>query len=97
MTRAGDEPLSVFALLSQLLPGVALTSGQLAGVRAINTKFQTELFALGERARAAGRPGAAPSPAERRALRAMLVGDLRSVLTEAQRSDFDRRAGLRRP
>lgn len=87
-----DAPLDVFELVERLLPGVHLTSGQLAQVRAANTNHLTELFALQERARAERREWTAPSSSERAALLAMLVSELRSMLTDAQRDDFERRA-----
>lgn len=94
MTPQADDLLDVFTLLEQLLPGVELTAGQLAQVRAANTKFHTELFAVRQRARSEGRTWTKPSPAERSALRTMLVDDLRRMLTEAQRPEFERRAAL---
>ncbi len=92
-----DTPLDVFALVERLLPGVDLTSSQLAQVRAANTKLYTELFALQERAKAEGRVWTAPSAAERAHLQAMLVDDLRSMLTDAQQPDFERRLALLSP
>ena len=93
--RPDEDALpDVFALVERLLPGVHLTPSQLAQVRAASTKLYTELFDLGERARAEGRTWTKPSPAERTALQAMIVDDLRSMLTEAQRPDFERRAAL---
>jgi uncharacterized protein YigA (DUF484 family) len=92
VTAMDDDLLDVFTLVERLLPGVDLTPSQLAQVRAANTKYYTELFALEEQARAAGRSWTAPSAAERAALQAMLVDDLRSMLTDAQRPDFERRA-----
>lgn len=94
MTPAAGDFLDVFTVLEQLLPGADLTASQLAEVRAANTKFYTELFALRKRARSEGRPWTEPSPAERAALQAMLVDDLRSMITEAQRPEFERRAAL---
>ena len=94
MTHDERAFLDVFTVMEQLLPGVDLSPSQLAQVRAANTKFQTELFEVRERARAEGRTWTGPSAAERAALQAMLVDDLRSMLTEAQRPDFERRAAL---
>ena len=94
MTPMDEGLLDAFTLVERLLPGVELTPSQLAAVRAADTKYYTELFALQEQARADGRPWTAPSAAERAALRAMLVDDLRSMLTDAQRPDFERRAAL---
>jgi uncharacterized protein YigA (DUF484 family) len=94
VTARDDELLDVFALVERLLPGVELTPSQLAAVRAADTKYYTELFALQDQARADGRPWTAPSAAERITLRAMLVDDLRSMLTDAQRPEFERRAAL---
>ena len=93
-----DAPLDVFALAERLLPDVELTPSQLAQLRAASTKFFTELFGLQERAREEGRPWTAPSAAERASLLAMLVDDLRGMLREEQRDDFERRAArLRQP
>lgn len=88
-----DAPLDVFDLVERLLPDVQLTPSQLAGVRAMNTKLQTELADMDRRARAEGRAWSAPSPAERAALRAMLVEDLRSLLEPGQRRVLERRLG----
>jgi uncharacterized protein YigA (DUF484 family) len=87
-----DELLDVFSMVERLLPGVHLTPSQLAQVRAANTKHYTELFAMKEQAIAEGRTWTGPSAAERAALQAMLVDDLRSMLTDEQRPDFERRA-----
>jgi hypothetical protein len=83
------------------LGDVALTSGQLAQLRAINTKYFTELYALQRKAEAEGRTGAeaaevradrqpAPTEADMAALDAMVASDLRQMLTEEQRAVFDR-------
>ena len=92
MTPAADDFLDVFTVLERVLPGVELTPSQLAQVRAASTKYHTELFDLRERARAAGRSWTRPSPTERAALQAMIVDDLRSMLTDEQRPEFERLA-----
>lgn len=97
MTPPGvdDGPLDVFALAARLLPGVALTPSQLAGVRAANTKYFTALFALQERARSEGREWVTPSATERAELQAMLVRELRSVARDdAQRAMLERQVAL---
>ena len=94
MTPAHDELPDVFALVQRLLPRVALTPGQLTQVRAANTKLQGEIALLIREARAAGRSWAWPSAAEHAKLQAMLVDDLRGILTEAQRPEFEQRVAL---
>lgn len=94
MTQARDDLPDVFALVQQLLPRVALTPDQLAQVRAANTKLQGEIAALIRDARADGRSWTWPSAAERARLQAMLVAELRGMLTDAQRREFDRRVAL---
>ena len=85
MTGRDDLPLDVFALVERLLPGVALTSSQLAGVRAANTRHYTAVAALQRQARAEGREWAAPSAAERAALLSAMLDDLRGLLRDGQR------------
>lgn len=98
MTPADDGFLDVFTVMEQLLPGVALTPSQLAQVRAASTKYHTALFDLRERTLARGDAWTGPTPAERSALQAMIVDDLRSMLTEEQRPAFERlAAALDRP
>lgn len=90
MTAMDRPPLSASSLVARLLPGVALTTGQMAQMRAIDTRHYTELFALRERARSEGREWSAPSPEEARALRAALVAAVREMLDDDQRAAFDR-------
>ena len=92
MTPADDGFLDVFTVMDQVLPGVALTPSQLAQVRAASTKYHTARFDLRERTLARGDAWAGPTPAERSELRAMIVDDLRSMLTEEQRPAFERLA-----
>ena len=92
MTPADDGFLDVFTVLEQVLPGVALTPSQLAQVRAASTKYHTALFDVRERTLARGEAWTGPTPAERAALQAMIVDDLRSMLTEEQRPAFERLA-----
>ena len=94
MTSAHDDLPDVFALVQRLLPRVALTPGQLTQVRAANTKLQGEIALLIREARAAGRSWTWPSAAEHAALQAMLVNELRDLLTETQRPEFERRVAL---
>ena len=93
-----------FTMAKQLLGDVELTPGQLAQLRAINTKYYTELFALEHRAPSEGRArGAAPEPKGSPAARASAVtasdmatldariaADIRDMLTEEQRTVLDR-------
>ena len=80
--------------MERLLPGVPLTSGQLAVVRSASTRVQTELFALRSRARHEGRDWPGPSAGERAALQAAVVADLRSILDDDQRATLDRNLPL---
>ena len=93
--------MDAFAVAAELLGDIQLTSGQLAGLRAINHKYFTEVYALlhpagQEDARAAssadvGTPAAEPALTEQQTaeLRAMLERDVRSLLTPAQRATLD--------
>jgi hypothetical protein len=94
MTPARDDIPDVFALVQRLLPGVALTPGQLTQVRAANTKLQGEIALLIREARADGRSWTWPSAAEQARLQAMLVRELHDMLTEAQRPGFEQRVAL---
>ena len=97
MTRARNDIPDVFALAARLLPGVVLTPGQLAQVRAANTKLQGDIAALIRDAGAAGRVWTWPSTAEHARLQTMLVNELRGMLTAAQRPEFERRVAVLEP
>lgn len=85
--------MDAFTVAEDLLPGIRLTPGQLAQLRAINHEYYTRLFAL-SRSRAPEAQRLAeegvsaprePTPAERAELRAMLVREIRDMLTPEQR------------
>jgi hypothetical protein len=86
--------------MAELLIGdMRLTSGQLAQLRAINTKYFTEVFALEQKSRRHGSsepsgPAADSAPeipeADLLALDAMIARDIRDILTEDQQVVFDR-------
>ncbi len=89
MPRSDDLQLDVFALVGRLLPGVTLTSGQLAVVRSLSMRVQTELFAMRSRALRGNRGWDGPSPGERAALQATVIADLRSMLDDGQRATLE--------
>ena len=78
MPERAENP---FALAERLLVDVRLTPGQLAQLRAINTKYYTMLAA---RDQSAGADDAAEE------LLPMIAVDVRDMLTEEQRVVFDR-------
>jgi hypothetical protein len=91
-----------FTMAEQLLGDTKLTPGQLAQLRAINTKYFTELYALQQKAAAGrGAPEAAAGPlADRRpevaepdlaALDAVIARDIRDILTAEQQAVLDRK------
>lgn len=65
-----------------LLGDLPLTSGQLAQLRALNTKYFTALAGL---ERASG-----SAAGDTAALRVMIAADIRDMLSEEQRVAFDR-------
>lgn len=85
--------MDAFAVADELLGDIQLTSGQLAGLRAINHRYFTEVYALlhppGEQdahAAAGGEPAlTARQTAE---LRVRLERDVRDLLTPAQRASI---------
>jgi hypothetical protein len=90
-----------FMMAELLLGDTKLTPGQLAQLRAINTKYFTELYALQQRAAAErGAPAAAGgSLADQRpevpqadlaALDVVIARDIRDMLTDEQRIVVDR-------
>jgi hypothetical protein len=87
-----------FTMAELLIGDMQLTSGQLAQLRAINTKYFTEVFALEQKARRHGGSGTGEQPGDRareipdadlRALDALIARDIRDILTEDQRAVFD--------
>ena len=94
--------MDAFAVATELLGDLELTSGQRAQLRAINHKYWQEVYALlhpaGEEGRAAESPpsnassAVEPSLTERQTagLRAMLERDIREMLTPAQRAAIER-------
>jgi hypothetical protein len=83
-------PTDVLALAERLLAGVPLIPGQLAQIRALNSRYYTQLFALQERVRAARGADASPSAAERAALLAPFVEELRQLIGEEHRAALER-------
>jgi hypothetical protein len=84
-----------FTMADLLLGGMQqLTPGQLAQLRAINTKYFTELSTLQQRTAdaeglPADRPAAIPE-SEMAALDAVIARDIRDMLSEDQRAVLDR-------
>jgi hypothetical protein len=90
-----------FRMAELVLGDTKLTPGQLAQLRAINTKYFTELYALQQKAGAeGGAPEAAPGSladgrpgipeADLAALETVIARDIRDMLTEDQRAVLDR-------
>ena len=94
--------MDAFTVASEMLGGIELGSGQLAQLRAINYRFVREVARLLREPAGVGEDGAAPTQpriasvrrdlAEREvaALRAMLVADIRELLTDEQLALLDR-------
>jgi hypothetical protein len=94
--------MDAFTVAAQMLGGLELGPGQLAQLRAVNSRYYQRLFTLlrapdtpaGPRGSHAGpdTPGEArePTPAELAELRAMLVSDIRGLLSPEQRGRLDR-------
>lgn len=90
--------MDAFTVATDLLGDLQLTSGQLAQLRAINHRYWQEVYTLlhptGADAKSTdlpeegATPAAAPSLTERQtaALRAMLEGEIRAILTREQRA-----------
>jgi hypothetical protein len=89
--------MDAFSIAAELIPGIELTAGQLAQLRAVNHRYHTRLFEL-TRAHGAVRPSVRPSvrrdappvpreptAAEASELRAMLVDAVLELLTPEQR------------
>jgi hypothetical protein len=87
-----------FTMASLLLGDTKLTPGQLAQLRAINTKYFTELYALQQKAAAGPLADRAPAvpEAELAALDATIARDIRDIVTEEQRVVLDRNWARRR-
>ncbi len=86
-----------FTMAERVLGNLEMTSDQLAQLRAINTKYFTELAALERNAGGESRAGADPARSEpasgaraMTALHAMIASDIRDLLTAQQRVVFDR-------
>ena len=89
--------MNPFTMAELLLGDLELTSEQLAQLRAINTKYFTELHALRQKAGAAGahrEPVAGGGPAipeaDLAALDAVIARDIRDILTMEQQAVLDR-------
>jgi hypothetical protein len=97
--------MDAFTVAAQMLGGLELGSGQLAQLRAIDSKYQQRLYTLLHASDTPARPGGSypepdahpvergPTPAELAELRAMLVSDIRGLLSPEQRGRLDRSAG----
>ncbi|HEX8696376.1 MAG TPA: hypothetical protein VF746_28415 [Longimicrobium sp.] len=97
--------MDAFTVAAQMLGGLELDAGQLAQLRAIDSKYQQRLYALLHASDTPARlggwysepdtPGVAhePTPAELAELRAMLETDIRSLLSPEQRGRLDRSGG----
>ena len=82
-----------------LLGDMRLTPGQLAQLRAINTKYFTELYTLQQKAAAARGTGVEGPPADQpstiqesdmAALNVVIARDIRDILSEDQQAVLDR-------
>jgi hypothetical protein len=72
-----------FTMAGRLLADEPLSPGQLAELRALNTRYFSRLAALSG--------SGAPSAAELAALHATIAADIRLMLTPEQRAIFDRK------
>jgi hypothetical protein len=92
--------VDAFAMVQAFLPGVELSGEQLAQVRALNREYYQRLYTLRhpDVAEGAASDGSAPVPDESRIaqLEAALASNVREMLTDTQRAEFDRRRGLNR-
>lgn len=84
--------MDVFSLAAEMLGDMALSSGQLAHLRAINTRHYLQVydFLRGPDGRIEDRPLTEAETAE---LHAMLVADILEILSPEQRSALDLRSG----
>jgi hypothetical protein len=89
--------MDAFTVAAELLPGIELSADQLAQLRAVNHRYYSRLFVLtqdpgsSETGDPAGTPRSPRTPTAREAseLRAMLVEDIRRLLTPEQRRAVD--------
>lgn len=100
--------MDAFTVAAGMLGGLELGSSQLAQLRAINSKYYQRLYTLLHASDTPGRLGgsyAAPdphpveralTPAELTDLHAMLVSDIRGMLSPGQRTLLDRPDGRAR-
>ena len=82
-----------FTMAGLVLGKLELTSDQLAQLRAINTKYFTEVAALQRRASADAAivpAGNRPATRDMTALNAAIAADIRELLTAEQQVVFDR-------
>lgn len=77
-----------FTLARSLLGDTVLDAGQLAQLRALNTKYFTQLYAIGQSS-----GDAAAMERRRDALHERILADIRDMLTDEQRVVFDRSRG----
>jgi hypothetical protein len=85
--------MDAFSIAAELIPGIELTAGQLAQLRAVNHRYHTRLYELTRAhgaVRAPARRNVPPAPRELTAgeageLRAMLVDAVLELLTPEQR------------
>ncbi len=97
--------MDAFTVAAQMLGGLELGSGQLAQLRAINSKYHQRLYSLLHASDTPARLGGSYSepdphpvereltPAELTDLHALLVSDIRGLLSPGQRTLLDRSAG----
>jgi hypothetical protein len=98
--------MNAFAVAAQMLGGLQLGAGQLAQLRAVDSRHHQRLYTLVNAPagppESRARPGTPrmprePTPAERLELHAMLVRDVRALLSPEQRAWIDRRAAADDP
>jgi hypothetical protein len=92
--------VDAFSVAAQMLGELELGPGQLAELRAIDSKYQQRLYTLLHASEPPARPGSyfeldpavarEPTSAELMGLRVMLVSDIRSLLSPEQRDRLDR-------
>lgn len=86
--------MDAFALFALLLPGVEPRTGQVTQLRALNTRYYTELYRLQEAARHESTRDAVPAEPDLTNIHASIASDIRSTLTEEERTVFDRNLTL---
>ena len=77
------------SILQRLLPDANLTSGQVVRLRAIDTNYWSEIYAL----KARGADDSA-SKNEMEALKARTLADVREILTDDQRRTLEQKLPL---